>query len=147
MPGAPKQGIRGNPAALNTVDPAALFKLSYGLFILTAKDGAKDNGCVINTAMQITASPLRVSVAVNKANLTHDMILKTGQFNVSVLSESAPFRVFEHFGFKSGRNTDKFAGCETEHRTANGLLYIPKYTNGVISGKVAEALDYGTHTL
>jgi len=130
-----------------TVDPGVMFKLSYGLFVLTAKDGAKDNGCIINTVTQITQTPPRITIAVNKANFTHDMILKTGQFNVSILTESAPFRVFQHFGFNSGKDMNKFAECPKEERTANGILFVPKFTNGVISGKVAQSFDYGTHTL
>jgi flavorubredoxin/flavin reductase (DIM6/NTAB) family NADH-FMN oxidoreductase RutF/rubredoxin len=130
-----------------TVDPQTMFKLSYGLFVLTARDGSKDNGCIINTVMQVTASPVRVSIAVNKANYTHDMIMKTGGFNVSILSESAPFRMFEQFGFHSGKDTDKFAACPWDSRTANGLRYVPEHTNGVISAKVTERFDCGTHTL
>jgi len=131
----------------NAIDPAAMFKFSYGLFILTAKDGEKDNGCIINTAIQVTSAPLRMSIAVSKSNYTHDMIIKTGEFNISILSESVPFKVFEHFGFQSGRDTDKFADCENDNRTINGIRYIPKYTNCVISGKVTGTCDYETHTL
>ena len=133
--------------APNAIEPQAMFKFSYGLFVLTAKDGDKDNGCIINTAIQITEKPYRISVAVNKANYTHDMILKTGVFNISVLSESAVFAVFEQFGFHSGRDTDKFSGVEYDDRTANGIRYLPKYTNGVISGSVSASFDYGTHTV
>lgn len=129
------------------VDRSAMFKLSYGLFVLTAKDGAKDNGCIINTAVQITDNPQRISIAVNKANFTHDMIIKTGVFNLSVLTTDTPFNVFKHFGFQSGKDVDKFAGCETEDRTENGLRYVKKFSNAVISGKVIETRDCGTHTL
>jgi len=129
------------------IDPGAMHKLSYGLFVLTAKEGEKDNGCIINTTIQITAAPLRISIAVIKENYTHDMIIKTGEFNVSTLSTSAPFSVFEHFGFHSGRDIDKFADCTTDNRTANGIRYIPKYTNSVISGKVIDTYGYDTHTL
>lgn len=128
-------------------DTKALFKLSYGLFVVTARDGEKDNGCIINTAVQVTASPCRISITVNKQNCTHDMIAKTGAFNLSVLTEETPFKVFEHFGFQSGRDINKFANCETELRSENGILYLPKYTNAVISGKVVETVDCGTHTL
>ncbi|MCL2759329.1 MAG: flavin reductase, partial [Treponema sp.] len=130
-----------------SVDPLAMFKLSYGLFVLTAKDGVKDNGCIINTAMQITAAPLRISIAVNKANFTYDMIAKTGEFNISVLAESAPFRIFEQFGFSSGRDTDKFSDNNNVQRTANGIRYLTEYVNSVISGKVSQSYDYGTHTV
>jgi len=128
-------------------DPGAMYKISYGLFVLTAKDGGKDNGCIINTAIQITAVPLRISIAAVKANYTQDIIKKTGEFNVSTLSTSAPFHVFEHFGFQSGRDADKFADCTSDDRTANGIKYIPKFTNSVISGKVIDTYDYDTHTL
>lgn len=128
------------------VDPNAMFKLSYGLFVLTARDGAKDNGCIINTVMQVTDVKKRITIAVNKANYTHDMIKKTGVFNVSVLTTDVPFKVFQQFGFQSGRDVDKFAGS-AEDRTANGLRYILDYSNAVISGKVVEAYDYDTHTL
>ena len=131
----------------NVVDIKAMFKLSYGLFVLSAKDGNKDNGCIINTVTQITEKPLRITIAVNKANLTHDMILNSGEFNVSILAESVPFRVFEHFGFQSGKNTDKFAGFDNSERTANGICYLAANVNAVISAKVAETRDYETHTL
>lgn len=128
------------------VDKNALFKLSYGLFVLSAKDGDKDNGCIINTAAQVTDTPLRISITVNKSNLTHDMILKTGVFNLSILSEAAEFSVFKQFGFQSGRDADKFYGIPS-NRTENGLLYVTEAVSGIISGKVAETLDCGTHTL
>ena len=134
------------PAA-GHVDANALFRLSYGLFVLTAREGDRDNGCIINTAAQVTDSPKRISVTVNKANLTHDMILNTGVFNLSVLTTDAPMKVYEHFGFASGRDADKFAGCETTLRTANGVRYVGKYANAVISGHVVEKVDCGTHTI
>ncbi len=129
------------------VDPNAMFKLSYGLFILSANDGSKDNGCIINTVMQVTDVKKRIAIAVNKANYTHDMIKKTGEFNVSVLTTDVPFKVFQQFGFQSGRDVDKFAQDGAVARTANGLRYIPEYSNAVISGKVTEEYDYDTHTL
>ena len=130
-----------------TVDKGAMFKFSYGLFVLTAREGDKDNGCIINTAGQLTDNPKRIQIAVNKSNYTHDMILRTGVFNVSVLSQDAPFKVFQQFGFCSGRDTDKFAGCGYDCRTVNGVRYVPENTNAVISGRVISATDYGTHTL
>lgn len=139
-----------NPADIKpeeaVVDQNALFKLSYGLFVLTAKEGEKDNGCIINTVTQLTDTPKRMTIAVNKANYTHDMIMRTGVFNVSVLTEDVPFSVFQHFGFQSGKDTDKFADIEFE-RSSNGLAYLPAYSNACISGKVIDAYDYGTHTL
>ena len=130
-----------------SLDPKAFFKLSYGLFVLTAKEGEKDNGCIINTAEQLTGDPERITIAVNKQNLTHDMILGTGEFNISVLSEETPFTVFQHFGFQSGRDVNKFENCAEEKRAANGILYLPKYANAFFSAKVTDAYDYGTHTL
>lgn len=129
------------------IDPAAMFKLSYGLFVLTAKDGSKDNGCIINTVMQVTDATKRIAIAVNKANYTHDMIKKTGVFNVSVLSTDAPFKLFKQFGFQSGRDTDKFAEGGKEVRTVNGLRYVPEYSNAVISGKVINEVELDTHTM
>lgn len=129
------------------IDPAAMFKLSYGLFVLTAKDGSKDNGCIINTVMQVTDATKRIAIAVNKANYTHDMIKKTGVFNVSVLSTDAPFKLFKQFGFQSGRDTDKFAEGGKEVRTLNGLRYVPEYSNAVISGKVINEVELDTHTM
>ena len=140
----PEENLRTGTTQTNL---AAMYKLSYGLFVLTAKDEDKDNGCIINTTIQITANPPRISIAVIKANYTHDMIMKTGEFNVSTLSTSVPFNVFEHFGFQSGSDIDKFENCTSDNRTANGIKYIPKYSNSVISGKVVDTYDYDTHTL
>lgn len=128
------------------IDNNAMFKLSYGLFVLSAKQGDKDNGCIINTVTQITASPLRISIAVNNANYTHDMIKETKEFNISVLTTDTPFKVFEQFGFQSGKTADKFAGSEG-NRTENGIRYLNEYTNAVISGKVIEMYEYETHTV
>ncbi len=131
----------------SAVDSAALFRLSYGLFVLTAKNGEKDNGCIINTAMQITSQPQQILIAVNKQNYTHDMIKKTGVFNLSVLSTSVPFRLFQHFGFQSGRTADKFAEFRHTERSENGLLYLNKYANALLSGKVVSSIDAGSHTM
>ena len=128
------------------VEPNAMFKLSYGLFVLTARDG-KDNGCIINTVTQITDTPKRISIAVNKANHTHDLIMKTGVFNVSVLSTEATFPLFQRFGFQSGRDVDKFADFDAVERSENGLYYVTEAANAFISGKVIQTLDYGTHTV
>ncbi len=128
------------------MDNTALFKLSYGLFVLTARQGEKDNGCIINTAMQVTDDPKRIMIAVNKQNLTHDMVLAIGEFNLSVLSEEAVFWIFQHYGFQSGKDVDKFANIP-EARTANGLRYVEGCTNAVISGKVISTVDCGTHTM
>ena len=131
-----------------TVDPIAIQKFSYGLFVLTARSGDKDNGCIINTAAQLTSSPNRINIAVNKANFTHDMILNTGVFNISVLAEDTSFDTFKRFGFASGKDTDKFEGfLENTARSANGLLYVTAGTNAFMSAKVIEAHDYASHTL
>ena len=130
------------------IDPAVFHKFSYGLFVLTAQADGKDNGCIINTAAQLTSTPGRINIAVNKANYTHDMILHTGVFNVSVLAEDASFDTFKRFGFSSGKDTDKFAGF-AEHigRSKNGLTYVTLGTNAFLSAKVIDSYDYGTHTL
>ena len=128
------------------IEPNATFKLSYGLFVLTANDG-RDNGCIINTVTQITDTPKRISIAVNKANYTHDQIMKSGQFNVSVLTTDATFALFERFGFQSGREVNKFEGFSSIARSENGLYYVTEATNAFISGKVIQTLDYGTHTV
>ncbi|MCL2031580.1 MAG: flavin reductase [Oscillospiraceae bacterium] len=143
--GGAAPGRQDSPPA--AIEPAAMFKISYGLFVLTAREGERDNGCIINTAIQITDTPMRVLIAVNKANLTRDMVLNTGVFNLSVLTESAPFSLFQQFGFQSGRDADKFADCGYDDRAANGVRYIPGHTNGVISARVIDAHDYGTHTV
>jgi len=128
------------------MDKTALFKLSYGLFVLTARQNGKDNGCIINTCGQLTDNPLQIQIAVNKQNLTHDMVLETGVFNVSVLTEEATFWVFQHYGFQSGRDVDKFENLP-ELRTENGLRYVVGCTNAVISAKVVSTVDCGSHTL
>ncbi len=124
-----------------------LFKLTYGLFVLSARDGMKDNGCIINTVMQVTDTPLQIAVAINKNNYTLEMIEKSGVFNVSVLSEDVPFSVFERFGFKSGKTEDKFADFEYKQRSCNDVYYITNYTNAYISAKVVNMIDCGTHMM
>lgn len=128
------------------IEKEALFKLSYGLFVLTSTDGEKQNGCILNTVSMLTETPKRITLFVNKANYTESLIRKTGIFNVSILTESAPFDVFKQFGFVSGRDSDKFAG-KVYPRTENGLYYLPEHVNAVLSGKVIDAYDYDTHTL
>ena len=104
-----------------TMNPSTMFKLTYGLFVITAKEEEKDNGCITNTVAQITSTPNRISLTVNKINYTHDMILHTGEFNVSILSEDASFDTFHHFGFQSGRDIDKFTDYSACSRSKNGL--------------------------
>jgi flavin reductase (DIM6/NTAB) family NADH-FMN oxidoreductase RutF/rubredoxin len=133
--------------ANNNIDASALFKLSYGLFVLTTRDGAKDNGCIINTAMQVTSSPLRISIAVNRLNYSCKLIEDTGVFNVCVLTQNASMSTFERFGFQSGKELDKFDGVGYDNRTENGIRYVPEQVNCVISGKVAQSYDLGSHML
>ncbi len=128
------------------IEPSAMFKLSYGLFVLSAKDGEKNNGCIVNTVTQLTDTPKRITVTVNKTSLTHDMILKTGKFNVSVLSTDAPFSVFKAFGFISGKEKDKFSDIDYKSASDNGILYLTKYANALISAQVISSRDLGTHT-
>ncbi len=125
----------------------AMYNLTYGLFILTSAFEGKDNGCVINTAGQVTSEPNQISIAVNKSNYTHEMILKSGKFNISILSEDAKFDIFKHFGFGSGRDTDKFENFENCKRSSNGLFYITDGTNAYISATVEQTVDLGSHTL
>ena len=129
------------------MDKKAMYKLSYGLFILTAREGEKDNGCVINTAIQAASTPNQISVCVNKANFTHDMIMRTGAFTISVISQKASFDLFKHFGFQSGKNVNKFADFKDCKRGENGIFYITQGTNAFISIKVEKTEDLGSHTM
>lgn len=128
------------------IEKEAMYKLTYGLFMLTTTDGQKQNGCIVNTVSMLTDNPKRIVVFVNKANYSEELLKKTGVFNVSVLTESAPFEIFKQFGFQSGRDTDKFAGGRYEV-SANGLYYLPEYANAVLSAKVIDHYDYDTHML
>lgn len=134
-------GERSRNAAL---DPTALFKIGYGLYVVSCNDGAKDTGCIVNTVTQVTASPNRVTVTVNKQNYTHHVIKKTGKLNINCLSEDAPFSVFENFGFKSGRTENKFDGVPFT-RSANGLAVLSQHINAYISLSVESYADLGTH--
>ena len=129
------------------MDKKAMYKLSYGLFVLTAKDEEKDNGCIINTAIQASSMPNQLSICVNKANLTHDMIVKTGKFTVSVISQDAGFDLFKHFGFQSGKDVDKFKNFEKCKRGENLIYYITEGTNAYISVNVSKTEDLGSHTM
>lgn len=128
------------------MDSKSMYKLTYGLFVLTAKENDKDNGCIVNTVSQVTTSPNRIIVAVNKQNYTHDMIVRTGEFNVSVLSENSKFDTYKHWGFQSGRDVDKTEAIEFG-RSENGIIYIMEETNAFLSAKVVSMTDLGTHTL
>lgn len=125
----------------------AMYNLTYGLFVLTTKLGQRCQGCIINTAMQVTTNPNRITITVNKQNLTHNVLMHTKEFNVSVLSEKADFSVFKRFGFQSGRDIDKFEGYGGYKTADNGMPYITEGTNAYISGKVIDTVDLGTHTM
>ena len=129
------------------MDKKAMYKLSYGLFVLTAKEGEKDNGCIINTAIQAASTPNQMSICVNKANDTHDMIMRTGEFTVSVISQRASFDLFKHFGFQTGREVNKFADFTACDRGQNGIYYITEGTNAYISASVEQTIDLGSHTM
>lgn len=128
------------------MDNKAMHRLSYGLFVLTAKEGEKDNGCIVNTVIQVTTEPNCIAVAVNKKNYTHDMIERTGMFNVSVLTEKSSFETYKHWGFQSGADVDK-AKEITFSRANNGIIYLTEETNAFISARVRSMVDLGTHTL
>lgn len=121
--------------------------MSYGLFVLTAKKEGFDNGCIINTAQQVTSEPNCIAITVNKTNLTHDMIMDTGKFNISIISEKADFDLFKHFGFQSGRDVNKFDNYEDSAIAENGVRYITKGVNSYISAEVKQVIDIGTHTM
>lgn len=129
------------------MDTKAMYKLSYGLFVLTSAFEGKDTGCIINTGIQVTSEPNQISIAVNKANFTNEVIEKSGVFNLSILSQAASFDTFSHFGFQSGRDVDKFAGYSNCKRSANGLYYVTNGTNAYISATVKQSIDLGSHML
>ena len=128
----------------NKQDMSALNKIGYGLYVVTSNDGNKDNGLIVNTVTQLTDNPFRVAVNINKANYSHHVIKQTGKMNVCCLSVDAPFKVFEAFGFRSGRAVDKFSGSEIL-RSDNGLVFLPRYINAFMSLKVEQYVDLGTH--
>ena len=128
----------------NKNDLTALFRIGYGLYVVTSNDGKKDNGLIVNTVSQVTSTPNRVAVTINKANYSHHVIKQTGRMNVNCLSVDAPFSVFETFGFQSGRNADKFAGSAPD-RSDNGLVILPRYINAVMSLEVEQYVDLDTH--
>lgn len=129
------------------MDSNALHKLTYGLFLLTASENGFDNGCIINTAVQVASSPTRIAISVQKNNKTHDMILNTRLFNISSITTSAGFDLFKHFGMQSGREINKFEDYSDVARSSNNLLYLTKAANMYLSAKVVEHTDLGSHTL
>ena len=128
----------------NKSDMTALFNIGYGLYVVTSNDGSKDNGLIVNTVSQLTDNPMRVAVCINKANYSHHVIKQTGIMNVNCLDVTAPFRIFQNFGFQSGRTADKFVGID-EHRSDNGLRFLPMHINSFMSLKVEDYVDLGTH--
>ena len=130
--------------AANKNDPTALFNIGYGLYVVTSNDGKKDNGLIVNTVTQVTNTPNRIAVTINKANYSHHIIKQTGIMNINCLTVDAPFKVFESFGFVSGRNVDKFKDCEPL-RASNGLVVLPRYINSFMSLKVEQYIDLDTH--
>ncbi len=130
------------------MDNTALFKVGYGLYVLTAKGNGKDNGCIINTVLQVTSAPPFIGVVtVNKQNLTHDLIMKSKEFNVSILTTETPFEVFKNFGFQSGKTVDKFSNYQNIAQSENGIIYLPENTNAYLSFKITDTIDFGTHTM
>lgn len=128
-------------------DPLALRSLTYGLFVITARESDKDNGCIANTAVQVGANPTRIAISVQMGNLNRELIERTGKFNVSVLTEDTPFEIIRHFGMQSGRDLNKFADFKSVERSHNGLYYLTEHVNAMFSCEVKEKLDLGSHML
>lgn len=129
------------------MDNKAMYKLSYGLFVVTAANDNKYNGCITNTAIQIASDPNTISLAVNKANYTHELIKKSKKCNISCLSQKADFELFKHFGFQSGRDVDKFDGFLDFKMAGNNIPYITRGTNAYFSIDITDMIDLGSHTL
>ncbi len=129
------------------MNPKALFNITYGLYWLSVRSYGQDNACIINTAVQVASDPLTISISVNKANKTHDMIMESGRFNVSALTVDAPFELFKRFGMQSGRDVNKFIGFEDVKRADNGLYVLSRYANSYLSCRLLRTVDLGSHTL
>ena len=129
------------------MDTSALFKIGYGLYVLSANEQGKDNGCILNSVMQVTSEPCQIAICVNKNNYTCEMIQYTKKFNLSVLAEGVTFDVFKNFGYQSGRNTEKFTNFVDVKRSPNGIYYITKDTNAYMSAYVQQEIDLGTHIM
>lgn len=129
------------------MDNGFLSRIEYGLYLLSARENGFDNGCIINTLCQVTSSPVKIMAAVNKDNKTCEMIKNTGEFNVSVLSQSAGYEIYKHFGLQSGKNTDKFFDFDGIERGKNGILYLKKGTNSYFGTSVINSIDTGTHIM
>jgi ferric-chelate reductase [NAD(P)H] len=128
------------------LNPDSLFALSYGMCILSSKDGEKINGCIVNSVFQITPEPPMVAVSLNKASLTNEYIRKSGVFAVSILSEDVPMSLIGRFGFRTGRDIDKFEGVKF-HEGDTGSPVVLDNTTAFLEAEVAEKIDVETHTL
>ena len=139
-----REYIESGSETANKNDLTALFNIGYGLYVVTSNDGKRDNGLIVNTVTQVTNTPNRIAVTINKENYSHHVIKQSGIMNINCLTVDAPFKVFEAFGFRSGRNVDKFADC-TPGRSDNGLAFLPRYINSFMSLKVEQYVDLDTH--
>jgi len=124
-----------------------LNKITYGLYAICTDFYGKDNACIVNTVQMVTETPTRISVAINKNCFTHDTIMQTNEFNVSVLTQKAPFELFQKLGMQSGKEADKLDGISYVKRASNGIVYLTEYSNAVLCAKVHSTIDLGTHTL
>ena len=129
------------------MNPKALFNITYGLYWLSVRSYGQDNACIINTAVQVASDPLTISISVNKANKTHDMLMESGRFNVSALTVDTPFDLFKRFGMQSGRDVNKFVGFEDMERAENGVYILSCYANAYFSCRLLRTVDLGSHTL
>ena len=129
------------------MDLKALYKVTYGLYLLSARSYGQDNACIINTVMQVADNPIRIAISVNKGNKTHDMIMESGRFNLSTLTTKAPFSLFQRFGMQSGRDVNKFIGFEDVERADNGIYRLSAYSNAYLSCKLLRTVDLGSHTI
>ena len=129
------------------MDLKAFYKITYGLYLLSTRSYGQDNACIINTVMQVTDNPVRIAIAVNKGNKTHDMIMESGRFNLSSLTSETPFSLFQRFGMQSGRDVNKFIGFEDVERAQNGIYRLNAYANAYFSCKLQRTVDLGSHTL
>ena len=129
------------------MNPKALYNITYGLYMLSVRADEQDNACIINTAVQVASDPLRIAISVNKGNHTHDMLMQSGRFNLSALTTSTPFSLFQRFGMQSGRSVKKFDGFEDAVRAENGILYLSSHANALLCCKVERTVDLGSHTM
>ena len=129
------------------MDPKALFSITYGLYLLSVRSYGQDNASIINTVVQVSLNPLHIAVSMTKGSKTHDMLMESGRFNVSVLTKDAPFALFQRFGMQSGRDVNKFIGFEDVVRADNGILRLSRYANAFLSAKLVRTVDLGSHTL